>query len=295
MRQDRLIVDDATQQTDIDPFVEVTDIVKRSGTSFYWAMRLLPKYKRDAMFAVYAFCREVDDVADEPGMPSEKMRGLDAWQSEIDGLFQNAFATRPVTRALAAAIQTFNFAKEDFDAVIAGMRMDAVDRLRLVDNDELALYCDRVACAVGRLSCAIFGIPADQARALSKNLGDALQLTNILRDVHEDALRDHVYLPDDLLRRHGCDATDARALLIQPGLVAACLELADIADARFASAEAVMRGCDRQAVRPAAIMKAVYHDILVNLRKRGWERLSEPLPHSKFRKYSLVARSLLFA
>jgi squalene synthase HpnD len=288
-------MNDVAHQTNLDPFAEVTDIVKRSGTSFYWAMRLLPKYKRDAMFAVYAFCREVDDVADEPGTPLEKMRGLDAWQSDIDRLFDDASATRPVTRALAAAIKTFDFAKEDFDAVIAGMRMDAVDRLRLVDNDELALYCDRVACAVGRLSCAIFGIPADQARALSKNLGDALQLTNILRDVHEDALRDHVYLPDDLLRRHGCDATDARALLIQPGLVAACLELGDIADARFASAEAVMRGCDRQAVRPAAIMKAVYHDILVNLRKRGWERLSEPLPHSKFRKYSLVARSLLFA
>jgi phytoene synthase len=288
-------VDDVTQQTAIDPFAEVTGIVKRSGTSFYWAMRLMPKYKRDAMFAVYAFCREVDDVADEPGTPAEKMRGLDAWQSEIDRLFQDSYAARPVTRALAASIRTFDFQKEDFDAVIAGMRMDAVERLRIADTDELALYCDRVACAVGRLSCAIFGVPADEARTLSKNLGDALQLTNILRDVHEDALRDHVYLPGDLLRRHGCDASDAQALLAQPGLVAACLELAEVAEARFAAAEAIMRDCDRKAVRPAAIMKTVYHDILVNLRRRGWERLSEPLPRSKFRKYSLVARSLLFA
>ncbi len=289
-------MDDITQQTDIDPFAEVTSIVKRSGTSFYWAMRLLPKYKRDAMFAVYAFCREVDDVADEPGTPAEKMRGLDAWQAEIDRLFENAaYATRPVTRALAASIRTFDFQKEDFDAVIAGMRMDAVERLRIVDTDELALYCDRVACAVGRLSCAVFGIPVDQGRTLSKNLGDALQLTNILRDVHEDALRDHVYLPGDLLARHGCDATDARALLTQPGVVTACQELAGVAEARFAAAEAIMRGCDRRAVRPAAIMKTVYHDILVNLHRRGWERLSEPLPRSKFRKYSLVARSLLFA
>ena len=284
-----------TQQVGIDPFVEVTSIVKRSGTSFYWAMRLLPKYKRDAIFAVYAFCREVDDVADEPGTPAEKVRGLDSWQSDIDKLFVDGDATRPITRALAASIRTFQFDKADFDAVIAGMRMDAVDRLRIADADELALYCDRVACAVGRLSCAIFGIPADTARALSKNLGDALQLTNILRDVYEDAQRDHVYLPDDLLRRHGCDATDAQALLSQPGIVNTCLELAEIAEARFVAAEAIMKECDRRAVRPAAIMKAVYHDILVNLRRRGWERLSEPLPRSKFRKYSLVARGLLFA
>src|SRR6185369_7699211 len=111
--------------------------------------------------------------------------------------------------------------------------------LRLVDEDELALYCDRVACAVGRLSCAVFGVPHDQAIALSKNLGDALQLTNILRDVHEDAQRDHVYLPADLLRRHDCNATDARAMLTQPGLAAACRELADVAERRFADAEAI--------------------------------------------------------
>jgi phytoene synthase len=286
-------VDDVTQQHNIDPIAQVTDIVRRSGTSFYWAMRLLPKYKRSAMFAVYAFCREVDDVADEPGSPAEKMRGLDAWQAEIDRLF-DGYADQPVTRALASFMRTIDFAKEDFDAVIAGMRMDAVERLRIADADELALYCDRVACAVGRLSCAVFGVPADKAIALSRNLGDALQLTNILRDVHEDALRDHVYLPADLLARHGCDATDAQAMLSQPGLAAACGELAETAEARFVAAEAIMRSCERSAVRPAAIMSAVYRDILMKLRRRGWERLSEPVSRSKLRKYGLVARELIF-
>lgn len=257
-------------------------------------MRLLPKHKRDAMFAVYAFCREVDDVADEPGTPDTKMRELDNWQAEIDRLFEG-HTTRLVTRALAEPIRTFGFAKEDFDAVIAGMRMDAGDRLRIPDADELALYCDRVACAVGRLSCAVFGVPRNTAIDLAKNLGDALQLTNILRDVHEDALRDHVYLPADLLRRHGCSADDAQAMLAQPGLAAACAELAGVAETRFAAAEAIMAGCDRRAIRPAAIMKAVYRDILINLRRRGWERLAEPLPRSKLRKYGLVARELLFA
>jgi phytoene synthase len=292
---ERLKVDDVTKIVETDPFIEVTDIVRRSGTSFYWAMRILPKYKRDAMFAVYAFCREVDDVADEPGTPDEKMRGLDAWQRAIDRLFAEGFAGDPVTRALATSVRTFDFAKADFDAVIAGMRMDAVDRLRLKDEEELALYCDRVACAVGRLSCAVFGVPPHEAVPLAKNLGDALQLTNILRDVHEDALRDHVYLPTDLLARHGCDPSDARAMLTQPGLVLACRELAEVAESRFQAAEAIIQRCDRRTIRPAAIMKAVYRDILVNLHRRGWERLSEPLSRSKLRKYGLVARALLFA
>ncbi len=271
----------------------VTEIVRRSGTSFYWAMRVLPLFKRNAMFAVYAFCREVDDVADGPDEPAAKMRELDKWQDEIDRLYEGN-PTHLVTQALATPVATFGFARADFDAVIAGMRMDAVDKLRIADQAELELYCDRVACAVGRLSCAVFGVPSALALPLAKNLGDALQLTNILRDIHEDALRDHVYLPADLLRRHGCDDTDAPRLIDQPGLAAVCREIAAIAEARFAEAEAIISRCDRRAVRPALVMKAVYRDILDGLQQRGWERVAMPIKRSKLHKYGLVARSLIF-
>ena len=271
----------------------ITEIVKRSGTSFYWAMRVLPPFKRNAMFAVYAFCREVDDIADGPERPTRKIQELDIWQGEIDRLYDGN-PTHLVTQALATPVQTFGFARADFDAVIAGMQMDAVDRLRIADSSELELYCDRVACAVGRLSCAVFGIPSELAQPLAKNLGEALQLTNILRDIHEDALRDHVYLPADLLRRHDCDPTDAVKLVDQPGLAAVCREIAAIAEARFAAAETIISGCDRNAVRPALVMKAVYRDILNGLQRRGWDHISTPLKRSKLRRYALVARSLIF-
>ena len=276
-----------------DPMTRVTEIVKRSGTSFYWAMRVLPPFKRNAMFAVYAFCREVDDIADGPDAPAAKMRALDEWRDEIDRLYEGN-PSHLITQALAIPVATFGFARADFDAVIAGMRMDAVDKLRIADFAELELYCDRVACAVGRLSCAVFGVPPGLALPLAKNLGDALQLTNILRDIHEDALRNRVYLPSDLLRRHGCDETDAPRLVDQPGLAAACREIAAIAETRFAAADAILSHCDRRAVRPAIVMKAVYRDILDGLQQRGWERVTTPIKRSKLHKYGLVARLLIF-
>jgi phytoene synthase len=277
-----------------DSRAEIVGIVRRAGSSFYWAMRLLPERKRDAMFAVYAFCREVDDVADGPMAPDDKMRGLDDWQAEIDALYRGQ-PRRMVARALIGPVRTYGLAKEDFEAVIAGMRMDAVTRLRIADQAELALYCDRVACAVGRLSTPIFGIEPDCGRELAKALGDALQLTNILRDVQEDAERDHIYLPADLLARHGIHSADVGDILAHPGLAGACRELAGRAESRFAETETIMARCDRRAVRPALIMKTVYQDILISLKARGWQDVARPVHQSKLRKTGLIAKSLLMS
>ena len=246
------------------------------------------------MFAVYAFCREVDDVADGPMSPADKMRGLDLWQSEIDALYRGV-PKHIVTRALAGPIQAYGLAKDDFEAIIAGMRMDAVTRLRLADDDDLALYCDRVACAVGRLSTPIFGIEAVCGRDLAKALGDALQLTNILRDVQEDAERDHVYLPATLLARHGIHSAEIADILPHPGLAAACRELAVRADQRFAETESILSRCDKRAARPALIMKTVYQDILISLKARGWNDIATPVHQSKLRKTGLIAKSLLLS
>ncbi len=277
-----------------DSRTEIVGIVRRAGSSFYWAMRLLPPAKRDAMFAVYAFCREVDDIADGPMAPDDKRRGLDDWQSEIDALYRGE-PRHIVTRALVGPVHTYGLAKEDFEAVIAGMRMDAVTRLRIADEAELTLYCDRVACAVGRLSTPIFGLEPDSGRALAKALGDALQLTNILRDVQEDAERDHVYLPADLLARHGIQSTEVVDILAHPGLASACRELAGRAESRFGETETIMARCDRRAVRPALIMKTVYEDILISLKARGWRDIAKPVHQSKLRKTGLIAKSLLMS
>jgi phytoene synthase len=256
----------------------VAEAVRRAGTSFYWAMRLLPPVKRNAMFAVYAFCREVDDIADDLAPVASKRAGLAGWRREIAELYAGR-ASRPVTRALMRAIQGFDLRQEDFLAVIDGMEMDAVDQVRIGTMQELLLYCDRVACAVGRLSVRIFGVPQPEGDHLAASQGEALQLTNILRDIKEDAERDRLYLPADLLQQSGvADTTDAALVLRhQRSIVSVCEQLAAIAHERFDQAMRVLRSCDRRQVRPALIMMEVYHRTFERLMRRGWNRWAEPV------------------
>lgn len=264
-------------------------IVKRSGTSFYWGMRRMPEEKRRAMYAVYAFCREVDDIADDPGEPEEKLFHLGQWRGEIERLYGENPAL-PTARALAEPVERFGLRKHDFRAIIDGMEMDAADRVRIADMAELELYCDRVACAVGRHSIRIFGVPEVQGDALAKALGNALQLTNILRDIHEDAERDRLYLPTDLLMAHGMDAGDARAVVAHPALPRVCELLADIAERRFTEARELMAGCEPGQIRPAIMMMEVYHRILGKLTAQGWNGHAMRVRLSKLEKLWVVFR-----
>lgn len=261
-----------------DDAAVVAEVVRRAGTSFYWAMRLLPPVKRNAMFAVYAFCREVDDIADDLAPVASKRAGLAGWRREIAALYDGC-ASRPVTRALLRAIRSFDLRQEDFLAVIDGMEMDAVDRVRIGTMQELLLYCDRVACAVGRLSVRIFGVPQPEGDRLAMSQGEALQLTNILRDIKEDAERDRLYLPADLLQQNGVADTADAALVLQHhrSIVSVCEQLAAIAHERFDQAMRVLRSCDRRQVRPALIMMEVYHRTFERLMRRGWGRWAEPV------------------
>lgn len=268
-------------------------VVTRSGTSFYWAMRLLPRAKREAMFAIYAFCREVDDIADEPGDEGEKRRQLEAWRGEIANLASGK-PEHPITRALATPFNQFGLSEDDFMAIIEGMEMDAGTSLRLADGPALELYCDRVACAVGRLSNRVFGLDHATGDQLAKTLGEALQLTNILRDIREDAERDHIYLPTDLLARHGIAATDPRALVTDPNLAEAAAELAARAEQRFAEAETVMTRCNRSQIRPALVMMAFYRRLFDRLHARGWRDIWSPVALGRFEKIWLVLRFSLF-
>jgi squalene synthase HpnD len=261
--------------------------VKNAGSSFYWAMRLLSPEKRAAMYAVYAFCREVDDIADEPSTVADKLAGLEEWRREIAAIYDGTPGT-DLGRALAGHMQTYGFAKEDFLAVIDGMETDAAEALQLTDAKALALYCDRVACAVGRLSNRVFGLEPEIGNQLATALGEALQLTNILRDVAEDAARGRVYLPADLLTRHGVQGVAPAEMIRLSGMEAACLELAETTAARYAEAAAILSKCDRKAVRPARIMMHVYRTIFEMLRQRGWLRLDEPVSMSKLQKILAV-------
>lgn len=268
----------------------VDAVVRRSRTSFYWALRLLPEHKRRAMFAIYAFCRQVDDVADEPGAPGVKRAMLQSWREDIGRLYAGN-PEKPVCRALLSAVSRFALRRRDFEAIIDGMEMDAADTVRIADRDELRLYCDRVACAVGRLSGRVFGADEATGDRLAAALGEALQLTNILRDLDEDAGRDRLYLPADLLRAQGVgNHEDAAAVLADPRTAAVCAQLAETAGEQFAAAARILAGCDARKMRPALIMMEVYRRTLGRLTARGWQRRTDPVSLSPLEKLWVALR-----
>ena len=244
--------------------------VESAGTSFYWAMRLLPEHRRNGMYAVYAFCREVDDIADGDQPVEHKIAALAKWREEIDDLY-DGHPRHLVARALHEPTLRYDLRRGDFLAIIDGMEMDAREDIRAPDLAMLDLYCSRVASAVGHLSVHVFGDRSDAAHAVAESLGRALQLTNILRDLDEDAARGRLYLPREVLERHGIGGTtDPRAVLRHPALPAACRDVAALAEEHFRQSQYVMHCCSRWAMRPAAVMAAIYHSTLSALMRSEW-------------------------
>jgi phytoene synthase len=260
---------DATQED----LLAVEAIVRAAGTSFYRGMRVLPPDRRHAMYAIYAFCRIVDDIADEPGELADKLARLADWRARIAGLYRGE-ADGPVTRVLVAAVRRFDLREADFVAVIDGMQMDAETVIVAPDLATLDLYCDRVAASVGRLSVRAFGDASPAADLVAHALGRALQLTNILRDLLEDAERGRLYLPKEYLEAAGVPF-DPHAALASPGLREVCGRLAALAHGYFAEAREAMAACDRRAMKPARLMGATYAAILSRLEQRGWSRLDQ--------------------
>jgi len=221
----------ALEQAVDDPRAAIRARVAAAGTSFYWAMRLLPQARREAMFAVYAFCREVDDIADSDDPPAVKRAELARWRREIDAIYARRMGAG-LPRVLADVAAAYKLRREDFLAVIDGMEMDAAADIRAPALAELDLYCDRVASAVGRLSVRIFGSDVPAADRVAGALGRALQLTNILRDLAEDAARGRLYLPRELLSAQGITEREPQAVLRHRRLGAVCEQLVEIAARR---------------------------------------------------------------
>jgi squalene synthase HpnD len=270
--------------------VEIERKVKQSGTSFYWAMRLLSLEKRKAMFAVYAFCREVDDIADDDGMEaSERQARLSAWRLEIDRLFEGK-PELPLAKALVGPVERFGLRKADFLAVIDGMVMD-VDPIIAPSREILDLYCDRVASAVGRLSNRVFGAPLAISDHIAHHLGRALQLTNILRDLAEDAMRNRLYLAAEDLTEAGIIEREPAAVLVHPALPQACKIVALRAQAHFVEADKALAQCDAKLMRPALMMRAVYHRTLEKLLERGWSPLNPPVKLAKWEKLLIAFKA----
>ena len=267
---------------------EVERIVRRSGTSFYRGMRVLPRDRRAAMYAIYAFCRLVDDVADEPAALSDKLAGLAEWRRRVDALYEGR-ASDAVTRVLLQAVQRYGLRREDFLAVIDGMQMDTATAIVAPDLATLDLYCDRVAAAVGRLSVRAFGDASADADQVAWHLGRALQLTNILRDVAEDAGRGRLYLPREWLDEAGVPPEPAAALR-HTALPALCARMAAQAHRHFTQSEAAMARCLPKAMRPARLMGATYAALLERLQERGWSQPDIPVRLSRWQKLRIALR-----
>ena len=259
----------AHMRTDVD-IAEIRHRVRSAGSSFYWAMRFVSRAKSGALFAIYAFCREVDDIADGSASTSEKLAALAVWRERIARLYEGGVADVPVARALVPVIPQFNLARADFEAVIAGMEMDAAGPMIAPGLATLDLYCDRVASAVGRLCIRVFGESGPSGLAVAYHLGRALQLTNILRDVVEDAGIDRLYLPAELLAARGVIVTSPRDVLRHPHICRVIGEVGTLATQAFVDAEIALAQCDARAMRPAVVMMHVYRRTLERLRADGW-------------------------
>ncbi|MGE4064377.1 MAG: presqualene diphosphate synthase HpnD [Rhodospirillaceae bacterium] len=253
---------------------EVRAKVQAAGSSFYWAMRFMPARKRDALFAIYAFCREVDDIADGELSREGKIAALDRWRQKVDEMFFGR-ASDAITRVLMESIHTFGLKRKDFVAVIQGVEMDARGPILAPSQRELDLYCDCVAGAVGRLCVHIFE-EAEAGQKVADCLGRALQLTNILRDVEEDAAIGRLYLPRELLAREGLDGIAPAAVIRDARLPLIMAEMGAMAERAFADAETALAMCDRTKMRPAVVMMMVYRRHLERLRLNGWRPLPPP-------------------
>lgn len=270
----------------------ITTLVKASGTSFYHGMKILPMARRDAMYAIYAFCRVVDDIADaEDADFAAKQTELNAWRQRVAKLYTHQQADDPISRGLLSVIQDYAVRQEDFITLIDGMEMDAGVPIIAPSLAELDLYCDRVASSVGRLSVRIFGDSSPMADDVAFALGRGLQLTNILRDVPEDAARGRLYLPAEFLDEAGV-TKDPIKILKDPGTPVVCKKLAKMADDYFNQANDAMTHCVSSAMRPARMMEESYRPLLGMLRDRNFDYRQGRVSLPKWRKMLLAARFL---
>jgi squalene synthase HpnD len=262
-----------------------------AGSSFYAAMRVLPEAQRRAMFGIYGFCRAVDDIADGAAPAAERRAGLEQWRRDIDACYDGRAPA--ALQELQRHIVAFDLAREDFQAVIDGMMMDAGTSICAPDAATLDMYCDRVASAVGRLSVRVFGMGRDDGVALAHHLGRALQLTNILRDIDEDAAIGRVYLPREGLLAAGVPLGPAAAIVEHPALPGACSILVAQARAQFRAAEVVLRRSPRRVVRAPRLMGAAYQAVLLRLVGRGWTRPRRPVRVSRLQRVAILLRYAL--
>ena len=242
--------------------LNVENIVKKSGSSFYWGMKLLPEIKKRAMFSVYAFCRVVDDIADNSGEIRSKKTKLNDWKKKIDSIYNNNNNNKneSILKELKTSIETFNLEKRDFISIIDGMLMDVKKKIQFPSKTEFEIYCERVAVAVGYLSIKIFGLSGYEGKKYAYSLGMAFQLTNIVRDFREDLDMERCYIPRSKLKKYGIkgslsnlDKTNKIQEVLQ--------DILKDADKFFKKADKISKNLDKKKIIASELMKQFYKKI----------------------------------
>ncbi len=269
------------------------DKAAKSGSSFYYSFLFLPPERRRAITALYAFCREVDDVVDECADADVARTKLTWWRKEIAGTFAGS-AQHPVAQALIPVVRTFNLPQNHFQDIIDGMEMD-LRYNRYPDFTTLASYCYRVAGVVGLMAAEIFGYRDPATLKFAENLGTAFQLTNIIRDVGEDARRSRVYLPLDELGRFGISATDIVHLHDSAELRHLIEFQIERAEQYYERAFALLPAEDRKSQRPGLVMAAIYRTVLKEIRNGGCQVLDRRTSLTPIRKMWIAWRTWLRA
>ncbi|HWD23493.1 MAG TPA: presqualene diphosphate synthase HpnD [Burkholderiales bacterium] len=264
-----------------------------SGSSFYYSFLYLPPQRRRAIVALYAFCREVDDAVDEPGDAQLAAAKLAWWRSELANLFAGK-PQHPVSKALAPHTQSYSISLEKLCEIVEGMEMD-LTQTRYLDWPALERYCYRVAGVVGILAAGIFGYRDARTLDYARDLGIAFQLTNIIRDVGEDARKNRIYLPMEDLKRFGLPAADILKLKETAAFKALMQFEAERARDYYARALAALPSADRRAQRPGLIMAAIYRTLLTELERDGFPVLTHRISLTPLRKFWIAWRTWLAA
>ena len=272
---------------------DIKKIVKRSGTSFFWSMRLLPKAKRNAMYTLYAFCRHIDDIIDSDNtVMSEKMELIQAWREEMDNIYDRKVPTTDIGRKIYKNCMRFKLPKEEFLRLINSISMDIPNPVQAPNMLQFKEYCRGVAGVPGNLSLRIFGCTDEKViEELSTTLGNALQITNILRDVKEDAVADRLYIPKECLLKANINSTSPSEVIVNKNLTIARQDLAQMAEEEFAKADKLIPLLDKKAARPVKAIRAIYRRYFDIMKNRGWEIISPKPTISRFDKLSLAVRA----
>lgn len=270
----------------------IKQIVKKSGTSFFWSMRFLPTAQRNAMYTIYAFCRHIDDIVDGDSPMAEKIDLLQAWREEMDNIFDKKVPTTEIGRKIYKNCMRFKLPKEEFLHLIDSIGMDVPNPVQAPDLNKFYRYCRGVAGVPGSLTLRILGCKDEQViNDLATSLGNALQITNILRDVKEDALNNRLYIPREYLEKAQITVTDPMSVIVDKNLVVAREELARQAKDNYAKADRLIPQLDKKISRHVRMIESIYRRYFDMMENRGWEVISPKPSLGKFKKLSLALRA----